>query len=146
MDFINSRKYHNDDAEFVELRRKKYQTNITIMIMLHGLGYVVVLTFFMFPIIELVNQNTYRFPQPLYIPIEFENWSWTVYGAVYVFICFAIHNSGVLTITTCLLHSSLAEFLTVEFEILGKSLESGSAEEDSKCFKKWIEHHQELLK
>lgn len=147
MDFINSRKHQNNDESANKYRRKQYQKNLAVMTLLHGLGYFIVAAFFAFPIIDFVVNNSYRSPQPLYIPIDFALHSWTLYGIIYVFICFAIHNSGVLVITTCLFHNSIAEFLTTELRILGISLEKASdGENTSENYKNLIKHHQDILR
>ena len=61
-------------------------------------------------------------------------------------ICFTIHNTGFLAITTCLLHNSLAVFLSAEFEILENSLTNVLENENvEEHFKYLIKQHQKLL-
>lgn len=147
MDFINARKHKSDDEIYNEIRRQKYRNNLIMMTLLYAFGYFTIITFFAFPLIECAVKNSYNFPQPLYIPIEFANHSLIIYGVTYIFLCFAIHNSGVLVITTCMFHNSIAEFLTTEFHILGISFEKAlEKENDVKNYKNLIKHHQELLR
>jgi hypothetical protein len=123
MAFINARKLQDADGAFDEIRQKKYQKNFLTITILYGLGYIVMAGFFAFPLIEFAYKNSYNFPQRIYVPIDFASHSWAVYGAFYIFICFAIHNSGVLAITTCLHYMQIAECLTTEFKVLGSLFE-----------------------
>lgn len=147
MAFINSRKRRDSKAAFDDMRRQKFQHNLMLMIALHCLGYLIVLAFYTFPLIDFALGQSIRFPQPLYVPFDFAAHSWVWYSAMYVFVCFATHNSGVLVITTCLFLNSLIEYLSNEFKILGASFEQVMNNEDVLDeYKDLIRHHQELLR
>lgn len=147
MDFINSRKHQKDNEAANELRRKKYKENLALIILMHNLGFFIIVTFFTFPLIELAFNETYRFAQPLYIPIDFASNSPIVYGICYVFTCFAAHNSGISVVANLMLFYSASEYLSTEFEILGNSFEEALEQENVvENYKKLIKHHQDILR
>lgn len=147
MSFINLRKRQDTESAFDNIRRQKFQHNLMLMIALHGLGYLIVLAFFTFPLLEFILGQSIRFSQPLYVPFDFAAYSWIWYGMMYIFVCFSTHNSGVLVITTCLFLNSLIEYLSNEFNILGISFENAmNNADDVERFKDLIRHHQELLR
>jgi hypothetical protein len=117
---------------------------------MHGLGYLICIAFFIFPLIEFVLGTSVRFPQPLYIPIDFASHFWAIYAVFYTFICFAIHNSGMMVITTCLNLNSMTDYLANEFKILGISFETVFEGEENvnmiERFKTLVKQHQEILR
>lgn len=150
MEFINSRKHQDIDGNFDKLRQKKFQRNLKIVLALHSLGYVIAVSFLYYPIAEYLEFGTYDFPQPVYFPIDFSAHHVIVFAFAYALICYAIANSGVLAITTCLYYTSLIEFLGNEFHILGISfsnvLNNSECEGIVKEYKNLIEHYQKLLR
>lgn len=147
MEFINSRKHQSKDEAANKIRQSKYHQNFIVITFMHSLGFFIVVAFFAHPLVDYAINTSYRFPQPLYIPIDFASHSLKVYGIAYVLVCFAAHNSGILVIATLMYFNSIAEFLTAEFRILGTSFETALEKENVvKYYKTIIKHHQELLR
>lgn len=150
VDFIHSRKKLLHLEAFDYLRQKKYNLNMKMVIGMKGFASITIFAYYTFPVIEFAYQNTYRFPTAMYVPIDFESKPSFVFWICYSYICFATYFSGMLVPTTILFYNAMAEFLTTEFEILGKSLENvikgENVKENSARFKEWIKNHQELLK
>jgi hypothetical protein len=149
MDFINARKHKNADGTCDELRGRKFQLNLKVMIFLHGLGYCIAAAFNTFPLVEYALGKSIRFPLPLYIPFDFASHSCVFYFIFYIFLTLSLHNSANLMTATCLYFNSLLEYLSNEFHMLGLSFERSMEKDDEttvETYKKLVKHHQELLR
>ncbi|CRK94654.1 CLUMA_CG008154, isoform A [Clunio marinus] len=149
MNFINEKKLQDVNGAFNALRAKKFRRNLYSVVCLHTQGYMVIGSFFIFPIIELIFYGTYRFPQPSYVPLDFASLPLIIFLTCYVISCFATLASGVNVVATTLYVNTILEYLSVEFKILGLAFEKVFDEHDNEKavseFKKLIDHHQKLL-
>lgn len=142
--FINKRTLENES--FNELRRKSYQFNLKLIVVMLIFVNMAILAFYIFPLIE----NKRKMPLPAYVPIDFYEHG-RIYVLFYIFIMFACWLSSLVTPFGCLFFSSIIGFLSNEFKILGFSYDEALKEDHSLVkikgdMKKNISHHQDLLK
>lgn len=129
MEFINSRQFLKDSPRYSELRRLGFRSNFYGTVPLVAL---VQFNVFMFNLLPLISEKRV-FCLPLYYGIDFDN-NAAVYYPLYLVSAISLMLSGGLVMNACMLISSVMNFLTLEFHILGLTYDEvfdGKIEEKS---------------
>lgn len=114
IEFINSREFLKDCPKYSELRRLGFKSNFYGTVPLVALVQCNVIMFNLIPLVA----GKRIFCLPLHYGIDFEN-NAAAYYPLYFVSAISLVLSGGLVMNTCLLISSLMNFLTLEFHILG---------------------------
>ena len=114
MEFINSRPFMKDNPKYLELRKLGFKSNFYGTVPLVALVQFNVIMFNLLPLIT--GKRT--FGLPLYYGIDFEE-NAVAYYFIYIVSAISLYIAGSLIMNTCTFTSSLTNFLSLEFHILG---------------------------
>lgn len=147
IDFINARKFKNDNPEIMNLRQKSFRNNLNLLLFFHILGKSCLLVYNIVPLVEQKN----NFGVIIYFPIDFEKHQ-TMYYLCYIFVGVSTWMISMNMNNGCMLITALITLVRSEFKILGDSFEKLFDDVDNDTcpkiyneLKNHVRQHNELI-